>query len=138
MTIQEIQNEIIEEFEFFEDWNERYEYIIDLGKSLPKLDDKHRISANMIGDCQSQAWLHAELKDGKVQYYADGDAILAKGIISLLLRVYSNQLAVDILNNDASFIDKIQLGENLSPTRANGLLGMIRQIKFYALAFRNK
>jgi len=136
MTIQEIQTEIIEEFEFFENWNERYEYIVELGETLPSFDEKYRVSENMIGGCQSQAWLHAELKNGNVLFFADGDSILAKGIISLLLRVYSDQPAAAILEDDASFLDKIGLKEHLSPTRANGLIAMVKRIKFYALVLR--
>ncbi len=136
MSIDQIQTDIIAEFEFFEDWMERYEYIIELGKSIPLLEEKHKISVNLIGGCQSQAWLHAEKTDGKVVYFADADAILAKGVIVLLLRVYSNQTPNDILNTEVNFIDKIGLKENLSPTRANGLVAMIKQIKLYALAFR--
>ncbi len=135
MTIDQIQTEIIAEFEFFEDWMERYEYIIELGKSIPLLEEKHKTSVNLIGGCQSQAWLHAEKNDGKVVYFADADAILAKGVVALLLRVYSNQTPEDILNTEIDFIDKIGLKENLSPTRANGLVAMVKQIKLYALAY---
>ena len=138
MTIAQIQTEIIAEFDFFEDWMERYEYIIELGKSIPLLEEKHKTTVNLIEGCQSQAWLHAEKKEGKIIYYADADAILAKGVIALLLRVYSNQTPEDILNAEVDFIDKIGLKENLSPTRANGLEAMVKQIKLYALAFRGK
>ena len=136
MTIAQIQTDIIAEFDFFEDWMERYEYIIELGKSIPLLKEKHKISANLIGGCQSQAWLYAEKIDGKIIYSADADAILAKGVVSLLLRVYSNQTPEAILKTSVDFIDKIGLKENLSPTRANGLVAMVKQIKLYALAFR--
>ena len=138
MTIAQIQTEIIAEFDFFEDWMERYEYIIELGKSIPLLEEKHKTTVNLIEGCQSQAWLHAEKKEGKIIYYADADAILAKGVVALLLRVYSNQTPEDILNTEVDFIDKIGLKENLSPTRANGLVAMVKQIKLYALAFRGK
>jgi len=138
MTIAQIQTEIIAEFDFFEDWMERYEYIIELGKSIPLLEEKHKTTVNLIEGCQSQAWLHAEKKEGKIIYYADADAILAKGVIALLLRVYSNQTPADILNTEVDFIDKIGLKENLSPTRANGLVAMVKQIKLYALAFKGK
>lgn len=138
MTIQEIQAEIIDEFDFLEDWMERYEHIIALGKSLPLIDDKYKTDDNTIKGCQSQVWLHAEKKNDKIIFTADSDAILTKGVIALLLRVYSDQTAETILHTDLDFIDKIGLKENLSPTRANGLVAMIKQIKLYALAFQGK
>ncbi len=134
----EIQQEIIEEFQFFEDWMERYEYIIELGKSLAPLDKTLKTDANIIKGCQSNVWITAQLIDGKVQYQADSDAIITKGIVALLLRVYSNQTPQTILDTQPDFIDKIGLKENLSPTRANGLLAMIKQIKLYALAFQTQ
>ncbi len=134
MTIKEIQEEIIDEFSFFGDWEERYQYVIDLGKSLPIIAPEFKLDENLIKGCQSQVWLHSELKDGKIVYTADSDAILTKGIIALLLRVYSGQKADDIIADDMSFIDKIGLKEHLSPTRANGLVSMLRQIKLYAIA----
>jgi len=138
MTIKEIQEEIIDEFSFFEDWMERYEYIIELGKSLPLIDEQYKTDENLIKGCQSKVWLHSDLQDGKVVFTADGDAILTKGIVALLLRVFSNQKPEDILNADVDFIDKIGLKEHLSPTRANGLVSMIKQIKMYALAQLSK
>lgn len=138
MTIQEIQAEIIEEFEFLEDWMERYEHIIALGKSLPLIDKQHQTDDNIINGCQSKVWIHAEKLDDKIIFTADSDAILTKGIIALLLRVYSNQTPETILNTELDFIDKIGLKEHLSPTRANGLLAMIKQIKLYALVFKMK
>jgi len=138
MTIKEIQEEIIDEFSFFEDWMERYEYIIELGKSLPLIDAQYKTDENLIKGCQSKVWLHSDLQDGKVIFTADGDAILTKGIVALLLRVFSNQTPQDILNADVDFIDKIGLKEHLSPTRANGLVSMIKQIKMYALAQLSK
>ena len=138
MTIQDIQNEIIEEFEFLEDWMQRYEYIIELGKSLSVIDEKYKTQDYIISGCQSNAWLHAEEIDGKVIFTADGEAILAKGVIALLLRVFSNQTPETILATNTDFIDKIGLKENLSPTRANGLVSMIKQIKMYAFAFQEK
>lgn len=138
MTIREIQNEIIEEFEFFEDWMERYEYLIELGKSLPLIDEKHKTKENLISGCQSQVWLYAIKDDDKIVYTADSDAILTKGVVSLLLRVFSNQTAQDILQAKLDFINTIGLKENLSPTRANGLVSMIKQIKLYALALQMK
>lgn len=138
MTIKEIQEEIIDEFSFFEDWMERYEYIIELGKSLPLIDEQYKTDENLIKGCQSKVWLHSDLKDGNVFFTADGDAILTKGIVALLLRVFSNQKPAAILNADVAFIDKIGLKEHLSPTRANGLVAMIKQIKLYALAQQTK
>ena len=138
MSIQEIQNEIIEEFAFLEDWMDKYEHIIALGKSLPSIDEKHKTKDNLISGCQSQVWLHAEMKEGKLFFTAASDAILTKGVISLLLRVFSGQTATTILSTEVDFIDKIGLKENLSPTRANGLVSMIKQIKMYALAFKMK
>ncbi len=138
MNILDIQNEIIEEFAFFEDWMQRYEYIIELGKSLPLIDDKYRTDDNVIAGCQSKVWIHAEKSEDKVFFTADSDAILTKGIISLLLRVYSDQTPEDILNAELHFINEIGLKEHLSPMRANGLLAMIKQIKLYALAMQMK
>ena len=138
MTIKEIQEEIIDEFSMFDDWMERYEYIIDLGKSLPLIDSQHKIDANLIKGCQSKVWLHSELKEDTLVFTADSDAILTKGIVALLLRVFSNQKAEDILAADTSFIDQIGLKEHLSPTRANGLVSMLKQIKMYAIALQGK
>ena len=138
MTIQEIQNEIVDEFSIFDDWMQRYEYIIDLGKSLPLIDEQYKTEENIIKGCQSKVWVHAEQKGGKVIFTADSDAILTKGIIAILIRAFSNQKAVDILEADTNFIDDIGLKEHLSPTRANGLVSMIKKIKMYALAFNAK
>lgn len=138
MIIKEIQEEIIDEFAMFDDWVERYEYLIDIGKSLPLIETKNKIDLNLIKGCQSKVWLHADFNDDKVLFTADSDAILTKGIIALLLRVYSNQNPKDILDSDSLFIDEIGLKEHLSPTRANGLLSMIKQLKLYALAFQVK
>ena len=134
MTIKEIQEEIIDEFLLFDDWMERYEYIIDLGKSLPIIDAAFKQDENLIKGCQSKVWLYSELENGLIKYTADSDAILTKGIVALLLRVFSNQKATDILAAETLFIDKIGLKEHLSPTRANGLVSMIKQIKMYAIA----
>ncbi|PID68009.1 MAG: Fe-S metabolism protein SufE [Flavobacteriia bacterium] len=136
MTIQDIQQEIIDEFSFFEDWTERYEYLIELGKNMPLIDAAYKTDDNLIKGCQSQVWLHAEKQDGKVVFTADSDAILTKGIVSLLLRVFTRQSPQDILQADTDFINKIGLQEHLSPTRANGLLAMLKQIKLYALALQ--
>jgi len=134
MTIKEIQEEIIDEFSMFDDWMERYEYIIELGKSLPIIDQEYKTDDNLIVGCQSKVWLHAEKKDDKIVYSSDSDAILTKGIIALLLRVFTNQKSEDILKSDTEFINKIGLKEHLSPTRANGLVSMVKKIKLYALA----
>lgn len=138
MTITELQEEIIDEFSMFEDWMERYEHIIDLGKSLPLIDETYKIDQNLIKGCQSKVWLHSELVDGKLVFTADSDAILTKGIVALLLRVFNEQAPAAIIDADISFIDQIELKEHLSPTRANGLVSMIKQIKLYALAFQTK
>jgi len=138
MTIKEIQEEIIEEFSMFEDWMERYEYIIDLGKSLPLINEQFKIDENLIVGCQSKVWLYSEIEDDKLKFTADSDAILTKGIVAILLRVFNNQKPSAILDADLYFIDEIGLKEHLSPTRANGLVSMIKQIKLYALAFQSK
>jgi len=138
MTIKEIQEEIVDEFSMFEDWMERYEYIIDLGKSLPLIDTQDKTEDNIIKGCQSKVWVHGKLDGDKVQFTADSDAILTKGIIALLLRVFSNQKPQELLDADMSFIDEIGLKEHLSATRANGLVSMIKQLKLYAMAFQAK
>jgi cysteine desulfuration protein SufE len=138
MTIKEIQEEIIDEFSFFEDWMERYEYIIELGKSLPMIENEFKTDSNLISGCQSKVWLHSEIDGDKIKFTADSDAILTKGIVALLLRVFNNQKPKDILDADLHFVDEIGLKEHLSPTRANGLVSMIKQIKLYALAFQSK
>ena len=132
-TIKEIQEEIIEDFDMFEDWMQKYEYLIDLGKDLPPIEEQHKIEDNLIKGCQSRVWLHAENK-GNIIFSADSDAIMTKGIIALLIRVLSGQSANDIANADLDFINKIGLKEQLSATRANGLLSMIKQMKLYAIA----
>jgi|TARA_B100000902_G_scaffold5645_1_gene7377 cysteine desulfuration protein SufE len=135
MGIIEVQNEIIEEFSLFEDWMQRYEYMIELGKSIELIDTSKKIDSNLIKGCQSKLWLHAELKNNKLIFKADSEAIITKGIAAVLLRVFSNQTPKDILNANLDFVDKIGLKEHLSPTRANGLISMIKQIKYYALAY---
>lgn len=134
MTIKEIQREIIEEFEMFDDWMERYEYLIELGKSLPVIDAQHKVEENIIKGCQSKVWLHSKMNGSKIDYTADSDAILTKGLVALLLRVFTNQKPNDIIEADTLFIDQIGLKEHLSPTRANGLVSMLKQIKLYAIA----
>lgn len=138
MTIKKIQEEIIDEFSMFEDWMERYEYIIELGKSLPIIVAQYKVDENLIKGCQSRVWLYSELENERIKFTADSDAILTKGIVALLLRVYSNQKPIDILNAKTAFIDTIGLKEHLSPTRANGLVSMIKHIKMYAIAQQTK
>jgi len=138
MTIKEIQDEIVDEFSMFEDWDERFQYVIDLGKSLPLIEEKYKVEENTIKGCQSKVWLHGEVIDSKIVFTADSDAIITKGIIAVLIRAFSNQKASDILEADTKFIDEIGLKEQLSPTRANGLVSMIKQIKMYALAFNSQ
>ena len=132
MTIQQIQNELIEDFSLFDDWTQRYEYLIELGKSLPLIDEKYKTEEYLIKGCQSQVWLHAEEQDGKLIFTADSDAIITKGIVALLVKVVSHQTAEDILKADMSFIDSIRLKDHISPTRANGLVSMIGQMRGYA------
>ena len=134
MTIKEIQEEIIDEFSMFDDWMDRYEYLIELGKSLPIIDEQFKLDENLIKGCQSKVWLYSELENDTIKFSADSDAILTKGIAALLLRVYSGQKPGDILTAETSFIDEVGLKEHLSPTRANGLVSMIKQIKMYAIA----
>ena len=134
-SIQEIQNEIIEEFSLFDDWMQRYEYMIELGKSLPLIEDKYKTEDHIIKGCQSKVWLHAELDEGKVEFTADSDAIITKGIVAILIRTFSGQKPKDIIEAETDFIDEIGLKEHLSPTRANGLVSMVKQIKMYAIAY---
>jgi cysteine desulfuration protein SufE len=138
MEIKQIQDEIVDEFSMFEDWMQRYEYIIELGKSLPLIEEQYKTEDNIIKGCQSKVWVHGEEQDGKIIFTADSDAILTKGIIAILIRAFSNQTAAAILEANTDFIDEIGLKEHLSPTRANGLVSMIKQIKMYALAFQSK
>ena len=138
MTIKELQDEIVDEFSMFDDWDERYQYVIDLGKSLPLIEEKYKVEENTIKGCQSKVWLHGEKIENKIVFTADSDAIITKGIIAVLIRTFSNQKASDILEADTKFIDEIGLKEQLSPTRANGLVSMIKQIKMYALAFNSQ
>ena len=137
-SINEIQDEIIDEFSMFDDWTQRYEYMIELGKSLELIDEKYKTDDYTIKGCQSKVWVFAELKDQLIQFTADSDAIITKGIIALLLRVFSGQRPQDILDAELYFIDQIGLKEHLSPTRANGLLSMIKQIKLYAVAYQTQ
>ena len=138
VIIQDIQDEIIDEFSMFDDWEERYQYMIDLGKTLPLIEDQYKIDTNLIKGCQSKVWVHAEMHDDKILFTADSDAIITKGIIAILIRVFSNQHPKDIIEADTAFIDAIGLKEHLSPTRANGLVSMIKQLKMYAIAYQTQ
>jgi cysteine desulfuration protein SufE len=138
MSITAIQRDIVEEFSMFEDWMERYEYMIALGKSLPLIDSKFKTEENIIKGCQSKVWLHAKLEDKKVVFTADSEAIITKGIIAILIRIFSHQSPKEILEANTEFIDAIGLKEHLSPTRANGLVSMIKQIKMYAIAYQTQ
>ena len=137
-TIKDIQAGIIEDFEMFGDWMQKYEYLIDLGKELTPIEEKYKIEDNLIKGCQSRVWLHAEKQDDKIIYTADSDAIMTKGIIAILINVLSNQKASKIISADLRFIDAIGLKEQLSATRANGLVSMIKKMKLYALGLKNK
>lgn len=137
MTINEIQEEIIEEFSGFEDWMDKYAYLIELGTDLSGLDKKYQTDANLIKGCQSKVWFNARLEDGLVKLEADSDAIIVKGIAALLIRVFNNQTPEAIMNADLKFIDEIGLKQHLSPTRSNGLVSMVKQIKMYGIAFNH-
>lgn len=136
MTINEIQDELIEDFAFYSDWMEKYEYIIQLGKELPLIDESHKQDQFIIKGCQSRVWLFPELRDGKLFFSADSDAIITKGLVSLMVKVLSGHSPQEIKESDLYFIDKIGLKDHLSPTRANGLLSMVKQMKLYALALQ--
>lgn len=136
--MKEMEESLISEFELFDDWMDKYNYIIEIGKELPLLDPQHKTDEYLISGCQSQVWLYPEFKDGKLFFYADSDAIITKGIVNLLIKVLSGHTPKEILENDLSYIDKIGLRNHLSPTRSNGLASMIKQIKMYALAYSNK
>ena len=138
MDINLVQDQIVEEFEIFDDWMDKYNYLIDLSRSLPVIDEKYKKPEYLIEGCQSRVWLRADMENGAVVYTADSDAVITKGIISLLIRVMSGRQPEEIINNDLYFIDKIGLKENLSPTRSNGLVSMVKQMKLYALAYQAK
>lgn len=138
MTIEEKQNQIIDEFSFFTNWEGKFEYIIELGKDLPLIDAKYKTPENIIKGCQSQVWLHADLVDGKIVFTADSDAVITKGIISLLISVLSGHSPKEVAEAELFFVDKIGLKEHLSPTRSNGLLSMVKQMKMYGIAFQAK
>ena len=138
MSIRQKQDEIVSEFALFDDWMQKYEYMIELGKSLPLISENHKTDDNIIKGCQSKVWLHAELDNDKINFTADSDAIITKGIIAILLRVFSGVHPTEIIECDTKFIDKIGLKEHLSPLRANGLGSMIKQLKMYAIAYQTK
>ncbi len=138
MTINEVQDQIIEEFSIFDDWMDRYQQLIDLGNELSPMDEQMRIDQHLIKGCQSKVWVNAVLTDGKIHFEADSDAIITKGIVALLIRVLNHRTPKEIIDTDLYFIDKIGLKENLSPTRSNGLLAMMKQMKLYALAYQSK
>lgn len=138
MKINKIQDEIIKDFEDFTDWMDRYNYLIELGNNLNPLDEKYKTDEYLIRGCQSKVWLKAEYKNGKIIFTADSDALIVKGIVALLIKVLSNQKVYDVMNANLYFIEEIGLKENLSPTRSNGLLAMIKKIKMYALAYHTK
>lgn len=137
-TINEVQDEIIDEFSLFDDWMDRYALLIELGNSLDKLDEKYKVENNLIEGCQSRVWLQAELVDGKIVFKAESDAVIVKGIIALLIKVLSNRTPDEIIDADLYFIERIGLKEHLSPTRSNGLVSMIKQMRFYAVAYKAK
>lgn len=138
MTIQQIQEEIIDEFDMFDDWIQKYDYLIELSKDVPLIDESDRVDENLIKGCQSKVWLHAKKEGDTVRFMADSDAIITKGIVALLVRVLDGQKCQDILDNELHFIDAIGLKEHLSMTRSNGLVSMIKQMKIYALVFQSK
>ena len=137
-TINALQDEVIEEFSVFDDWMDKYALLIDLGNSLTPFDEKHKTESNLIEGCQSRVWLHAEYKDGKVVFQGESDAVIVKGIVSLLIRIISGHTPQEILDADLYFIERIGLKEHLSPTRSNGLVAMVKQMRMYALAFKAK
>lgn len=138
MTIDQVQEQIVEEFSVYADWMEKYTYLIELSKDLTEFKEEYRSSKNLIKGCQSQVWLQDEFIDGKIKFYADSDAIITKGMIALLVRLLSNRTPDEIANADLWFIDRIGLTTHLSPTRSNGLLSMVKQMKMYALAYKTK
>lgn len=138
MKIEDIEQEIIEEFKMFDDWMGKYEYLIDLGKSLPLIDEKYKTEDKIIKGCQSQVWMHSELINGKVVFTADSDAIITKGMVALMIRVLSNHTPDEIINAKLDFVEKIGLTKHLSPTRSNGLVSMIKQMKLDAIAYSSK
>jgi cysteine desulfuration protein SufE len=135
MTIDEIQQEIVEEFSGFEDWMDKYAYLIEIGNEMTPIDAKYKVESNLIRGCQSRVWLHQEFTEGKIKFEAESDALIVKGLVALLLRIYSDRTPKEILESEPRFIDEIGLRQHLSPTRSNGLLAMVKQMKLYALAY---
>lgn len=138
MTINELQDNVIEEFSAFDDWMDKYALLIDLGNSLPALEDKYKTESNLIEGCQSRVWLQADYEDGKIMFKGESDAVIVKGIVSLLINVLSDHTPQEILDTDLYFIERIGLKEHLSPTRSNGLVAMVKQMRMYALAYKTK
>ena len=138
MTINEIQDEVIEEFSGFDDWMDKYQLLIDLGNEQEPLDEKYKTESNLIDGCQSRVWLQADYSDGRIQFTAESDALIVKGIVALLIRVFNNRTPQEILDADLYFIDRIGLRDHLSPTRSNGLLAMVKQMRMYAIAYSAK
>jgi cysteine desulfuration protein SufE len=138
MTINEIESTIVEEFSVFDDWMDKYNYLIEMGKEMKMIGEKYKVQNNLISGCQSRVWLQAEYRDGRVYFTADSDAVITKGLVSLMIRVMDGQTPDDIISAELGFVDQIGLKEHLSPTRSNGLTSMIKQMKLYALAFKTK
>jgi len=138
MTIAETQQEIISEFSMFDDWMDKYNYLIEMGKDMPKIDERYKTNNHLISGCQSRVWLHSELKEGKISFTADSDAVITKGIVNLLIRVFSGHTPEEVLEANTDFIDQIGLKEHLSPTRSNGLVSMLKQMKLYAQVYKLK
>ena len=138
MTIKETIDQIVSEFGYFDDWMDKYNYLIEMGKSLPMIEEKYKVDSNLITGCQSRVWLHADLEDGRIFFTADSDAVITKGIVNLLIRVFSGHTPQEIVEAQTDFLDSIGLKEHLSPTRSNGLLSMMKQMKLYALAYKTK
>lgn len=136
MSIEEVQQEVIEEFGLFDDWMQKYEYLIELGKDLPLIEDALKVDENLIKGCQSRVWLHAKMNDGKLEFFADSDAIITKGLVALVIRVLSGHSPKEIIEAELNFIPAIGLSDHLSPTRSNGLASMVKNMKLYALAFQ--
>jgi len=138
MNLKETQENIVEEFSVFEDWLDRYNYLIELGNDLPAIDEQYRTGEYLINGCQSKVWLHADMKDGLLYFQADSDAIIVKGIVALLVKVFNGRSPKEVLENELFFIEEIGLSQNLSPTRSNGLLAMVKKMRLYALAYQAK
>ncbi|MDA3942209.1 MAG: SufE family protein [Bacteroidetes bacterium] len=138
MTIAETQQQIISEFSLFDDWMDKYNYLIEMGREVPRIDERYKTNNHLISGCQSRVWMHADMRDGKIYFTADSDAVITKGIVNLLIRVFSGRMPDEILEADTDFIDQIGLKEHLSPTRSNGLVSMVKQMKLYAQVYKLK